>query len=149
VALGVEPTPATCGMQPLLTVQAFGVFAHKQIIAPLRVAERVGIEWAGNMGLATVAEFALFAGAAPGTGNFEHGIEEGRMEKEKKGFTTALRLAGAWVCALLRYWRSLGHTAAQNTAAAPVQYANKSMKSNVPPTITRKALFCKCSTSRM
>jgi hypothetical protein len=70
MALGVKPTPAARRVKPLLTVQSFGVFAHEQIVAPLGVAQCIGIEGASNMGFATAAEFTFSAGTTPRAGNF-------------------------------------------------------------------------------
>jgi hypothetical protein len=70
VALGVKPTPATGRVKPLLTVQAFGVFAHEQIVTPLGIAQCVGIEGAGDVGFAAATEFTFSAGTTPRAGNF-------------------------------------------------------------------------------
>jgi hypothetical protein len=56
-------------MQPLLPVLAFGVFAHKKVVPPLRITQRIGVQGAGNMGFATTAELAFSSGAAPGAGD--------------------------------------------------------------------------------
>ena len=70
MALGIEPTAATRGVQPLFAVQAFGVFAHEQIVAPLFIRERISIQRPRNVGFAAAAKFTFGARASPGAGNF-------------------------------------------------------------------------------
>jgi hypothetical protein len=59
-------------MQPLFAVQPFGIFAHEQIVAPLRIRQGIGIQRPRNMRLAAAAKFTFGARAAPGAGNFQH-----------------------------------------------------------------------------
>jgi hypothetical protein len=70
VALGIKPTPATGRVEPLFAVQAFGVFAHEQIVSPLGVAQCIGIKGTRDMGFATATEFTFSAGTTPRAGNF-------------------------------------------------------------------------------
>ena len=72
VAAHVEPAPAAERVQPLLEVRAARVLAHEQVVAPLRVGQRVGVDRPRDVRLAAVGELALLARAAPGTFDQQH-----------------------------------------------------------------------------
>src|SRR2546428_13879656 len=73
VAQRIEPAPAAARVAPLFVMQALGVLAHEDIVAPLRVGHGVGGGGPDNAAFATAGEFDLGAGAAPGTNDLQHG----------------------------------------------------------------------------
>ena len=72
VAHQVEPAPATATVTPLFLVAAFGVLPVEQIVAPHFVRERIRLQGANDVRLATKAELALVAQPAIRTFNLQH-----------------------------------------------------------------------------
>src|SRR3546814_107092 len=73
VALDHEPPAAALCMVPLLTVNAQGIGAHENVIAPFPVAQFFAFDGPYDIGLAAATEFDFSAFAAPGTFDQQHG----------------------------------------------------------------------------
>ncbi len=73
IAPHVEPSPAAVRMHPLLEVRAARVLAHEEVIAPLLVGQRVGVDRPHDVRFAAVGELGLLARAAPWAGDQQHG----------------------------------------------------------------------------
>src|SRR5262245_25231285 len=70
----VEPATAAARMVPALVVDALGIGAHEDIVAPFGVRELLWLQRPCDVGLAAVRELGLLARTAVGAGDQQHAV---------------------------------------------------------------------------